>query len=192
LQRYRSRANEKAEPQPAPAESPAESKAVFGVQIRKTLCNTTGEEQMSGEFGQQSPEQERSARLTRERDELAVRVKVLEDALLGMNSHMERMQATASSYLEPWQGATDTEQSFINAMLYLLDGPEQREVQGKARAELIRYAGTPYGKIATEAEDRGFERGVREAADACDWADMSTREAILALLEPVTPQKPEA
>jgi hypothetical protein len=67
---------------------------------------------------------------------LEARVEVLEEALLGMNSHMERMQATASSYLEPGQGATDTEQSFINAMLYLLDGPEQREVQGKARAAL--------------------------------------------------------
>lgn len=64
------------------------------------------------------------------------RVKRLEDALLGMNSHMERMQAEASSYLEPWQYATDTEQSFISTMLYLLDGPEQREAQGKARTVL--------------------------------------------------------
>jgi hypothetical protein len=59
----------------------------------------------------------------------------------------------------------------------------------EARAELIRYAGTPYGKIATEAEARGFERGVKEAAKACDWGDIygdNAVKCILALLEKPT------
>jgi hypothetical protein len=47
MQHYRSKRDEKAEPQPAPVESPAEGKAIFGVQIRKALCSTTGAEQMN-------------------------------------------------------------------------------------------------------------------------------------------------
>jgi hypothetical protein len=48
-----------------------------------------------------------------------------------------------------------------------------------------------------QAEARGFERGIREAAKVCDQCPDShwgpwIRKRILALLEPVTLQEPEA
>jgi hypothetical protein len=59
-----------------------------------------------------------------------------------------------------------------------------------------------YGYAHREAEARGFERGVREAAEAAWRAWTASNDvgetggkmhgAILALLEPVTLQKPEA
>jgi hypothetical protein len=67
------------------------------------------------------------------------------------------------------------------------------------RAEYISAEGRELRQVLererNEAEQRGFERGVREAAKAAEDAPVPSRiivRAILALLEPVTPQKPEA
>jgi hypothetical protein len=51
--------------------------------------------------------------------------------------------------------------------------------------------------LVKEAEARGYERGVQEAAKVCDQCPDShwgpwIRKRIIALLEPVTLQKPEA
>jgi hypothetical protein len=88
---YRSRANEQTEPQPAPAESPAESKAVFGVQICKTLRSPTGAEQMSEEFWREQVNQmiDQNKDLTRERDEARARVKVLEGLVTELTMDLE-------------------------------------------------------------------------------------------------------
>jgi hypothetical protein len=73
--------------------------------------------------------------------------------------HFKRMQATASRYLEPEPytnregktyevyhgvnpvGDMDRDNAFIGDVLYMLDGPEQREAQ--AQAELVVSQGYP-------------------------------------------------
>jgi hypothetical protein len=61
----------------------------------------------------------------------------------------------------------------------------------KAR-EYIAKSDEGRRKAVAEAEARGFERGVREAAKVLENGWPAGAEAILALLEPVTLQKPEA
>lgn len=56
----------------------------------------------------------------------------LREALLGHEAHITRMQQSVSSYLQNKIG----DKAFISAMIYLLDGPEQRKVQEAARAAL--------------------------------------------------------
>lgn len=65
-------------------------------------------------------------------------------------SHFKRMQEMATSYIQPEpyvdnEGRTHTDSfkddAFIGDMIYMLDGPEQREAQ--ARAELVASQGYP-------------------------------------------------
>jgi hypothetical protein len=60
------------------------------------------------------------------------RVKVLRDALEAYEKHMGEMQAAATRHLS----IGHRQDEFVNAMLYLLDGPEQRAVQALTRAAL--------------------------------------------------------
>jgi hypothetical protein len=70
-----------------------------------------------------------------------------------------------------------------------------RQQRDEARAERDE-ARQLFGEALADAEARGFERGAREAADKLRSMGTSTTgyaaQAILALLEPVTLQKPEA
>jgi hypothetical protein len=160
---YRSRANEKAEPQPAPAESPAESKAVFGVQIRKTLGRTKGEEQMSEDYGEQM-------RLWHEGNITARPIRIVtmhdKDAQI-LQLIRERDEARA--------------------------GNHQANEYEPTWAQLVDY----WKQRATEAEARGYRKGVEDAAKVVEvtadkFSSERTIRTILALLEPDTLQKPEA
>jgi hypothetical protein len=156
-QHYRSRANEKAEPQPAPAESPAESKAVFGVRIRKTLRNATGEEQMS-----EKPDF---------RDwESGTAAVVLKYELSIVDLISQRDEARA----------------------------ELADLKRKITEDWVSVSGDMPG-ICGEAESRGFERGVKEAAkvyetgksEDMEWISfIGVKDAILALLEPTETKQP--
>jgi hypothetical protein len=63
----------------------------------------------------------------------------LEDALRGMCNHLTRIQCRAAEYLP--NGDAD---AFIDDVLGLLDGPDQRRVQSRAR-ELLSE---PYEHIS--------------------------------------------
>lgn len=82
----------------------------------------------------------------------------LVSALGAMNRHLEAMQNQCAQYLESGgytafdrkSIAFENEQEaqtkmFVSDMIYLLDGPEQREAQGKARALLAQHKGTDHG-----------------------------------------------
>jgi hypothetical protein len=216
LQHYRSKANEKAEPQPAPAESPSERKAVFGVQICKTLRSATGEEQMSEDHeeiwleckcgdhsdeGRQwceddvfdsSDHEEGCAGSVR-----YVRADLHEAAI------RERDEARAERDAEQKTGR-DLYRALNEA---LEEKSKLMSERDEARAELadlkrkitedwVSVSGDMPG-ICGEAEARGFERGVKDAAKVVEvtadkFSSERTIRTILALLEPVTLQKPEA
>lgn len=63
----------------------------------------------------------------------------LEDALRGLCKHITKMQMRAAEYLP--EGDRDI---FINDILELLDGPEQRRVQSAAKVALNE----PYDHIS--------------------------------------------
>jgi hypothetical protein len=70
---------------------------------------------------------------------------------------------------------------------------ERDEARAKiAELENIDALEAKIAPIIRVAEARGFERGMREAAKLAKVWDAAVSHAILALLEPVTPQKPEA
>jgi hypothetical protein len=77
---------------------------------------------------------------------------------------------------------------------------ERDEARAKLKAgseEIMEYYERLMDAKVSTAETRGFERGIREAAKVCDQCPDShwgpwIRKRILALLEPVTLQKPEA
>lgn len=60
----------------------------------------------------------------------------LVEALRGLNAHVEKMQDRVVAFLMPDGPAGQT---FINEMIYALDGPEQRAAQGSARSALSLY-----------------------------------------------------
>lgn len=66
---------------------------------------------------------------------LAAENERLREALRGLNAHVERMQRAATDYLMGPPRGLNSEQ-FRNAMIGLLDGPDQRRVQGAASAAL--------------------------------------------------------
>lgn len=77
--------------------------------------------------------------------EMEAEIAALREAVNGLNKHIETMQDRARSYLEPGVYVdraggelTDSYQAdgFIDDMIYLLDGPEQREAQSRARNAL--------------------------------------------------------
>lgn len=60
----------------------------------------------------------------------------LAEALKGHETHMAQMQAFAVQYLT----AKASRDNFIDAMIYRLDGPEQRAVQKSARQALTEWS----------------------------------------------------
>lgn len=52
---------------------------------------------------------------------------------------VEEMQFNVGAYLEP--GIDFDADALINKLIYLLDGPEQREAQGKLRAAIAKARG---------------------------------------------------
>ena len=70
-------------------------------------------------------------------------------ALQSYDAHMDRMQKAATKHL-----TTHWRDVFINTMIYLLDGPEQREVKSLARAALAAQpAPSPWRPIETAPKD---------------------------------------
>ena len=61
------------------------------------------------------------------------RITRLEEGLAGMSALVEHMQAIAGAHLPPDGMSKD---DALNMLIDLLDGPDQREAQGKARAAL--------------------------------------------------------
>jgi hypothetical protein len=163
-QHYRSRANEKAEPQPAPAESPAESEAVSGIRIRKTLGRTTGEEQMSEELRKAAED---------------IRLEALD-----YHGHAHEYLIKAVSVL------TEAAENHDRLTRERDEARLRLEFADKHVADLDKY-------IAV-AEARGYERGVKEAAEVyetgksedIEWIFfIGVRDAILTLLEKPTETK---
>ena len=64
-------------------------------------------------------------------ENLEARIEKLIAALQAYDAHMDRMQKAATKHL-----TTHGRDTFINTMIYLLDGPEQREIRSLARAAL--------------------------------------------------------
>lgn len=64
-------------------------------------------------------------------EKLEAKIELLTAALRASDAHMVRMQTAATKHL-----TTHGRDVFINTMIYLLDGPEQREVQARIRAAL--------------------------------------------------------
>lgn len=72
--------------------------------------------------------------MAEERDAIAAdTLKRYREALTVMNAHVEAMQNAMVSYLMP---SGDDRETFVQKMLYMLDGPEQRTVQDQVRQAL--------------------------------------------------------
>lgn len=65
----------------------------------------------------------------------------LRAALADLNALVTKAQNILSAYLQP-DGDTD---EAVNSLLYLLDGPEQRQIQGAARDALAKTDGAANG-----------------------------------------------
>ncbi len=63
-------------------------------------------------------------------EELRKENEILKDIIYGFNKHLLKMQADCVKYVEP-DNTECGRDWFISRMIYHLDGPEQREIQGK-------------------------------------------------------------